>query len=151
MKLIIAILIPLCLGALAGYATTQNIPTWYAFLSKPNFTPPNYLFGPVWTSLYIMMGIASYLIWKSNNLLKKRALILYIVQLTLNFSWSFVFFYFHQLGGAMIVIVLMWLFILFTIISFFKINKISAYLLIPYLLWVSYASALNYAVWQMNE
>jgi translocator protein len=150
MKLLVSILLPLALGSIAGFATTQNIPTWYAFLNKPFFTPPNYLFGPVWTSLFIMMGIASYLIWKTNHENKKRALLIYSIQLALNFSWSFVFFQFHALGTAFIVIIAMWLAILTTIIFFSKINKIAAWLLVPYILWVSYASALNFAVWQMN-
>jgi translocator protein len=151
MKLIISILIPLALGGIAGYATSQNIPTWYVTLNKPFFTPPNYLFGPIWTSLFIMMGIACYLIWKSQHENKSKALTIYVIQLTLNFSWSFVFFQFHQLALAFAVIICMWLSILTTILFFRKINKVAAWLLIPYILWVSYASALNFAVWQMNS
>jgi translocator protein len=150
MKLVISILIPLALGGIAGYATSQNILTWYVTLNKPFFTPPNYLFGPVWTSLFIMMGIACYLIWQSTHESKNKALTIYVIQLALNFSWSFVFFQFHQLGLAFIIIVCMWLSIFTTIVFFRKINNIAAWLLIPYILWVSYASALNFAVWQMN-
>jgi translocator protein len=150
MKLVISILIPLALGGIAGYATSQNILTWYVTLNKPFFTPPNYLFGPVWTSLFIMMGIACYLIWQSTHESKNKALTIYAIQLALNFSWSFVFFQFHQLGLAFIIIVCMWLSIFTTIVFFRKINNIAAWLLIPYILWVSYASALNFAVWQMN-
>jgi translocator protein len=150
MKLLVSVLIPLILGGIAGFATTQNIPNWYVFLNKPFFTPPNYLFGPVWTSLFIMMGMACYLIWKSTHQNKNKALTIYSIQLALNFSWSFVFFQFHALGAAFIVIIAMWLTILATIILFSKINKTAAWLLIPYILWVSYASALNFAVWQMN-
>jgi translocator protein len=150
MKLIISILIPLAIGAVAGYATTQNIPNWYVYLNKPFFTPPNYLFGPVWTCLYIMMGIACYLIWRSKHIFQKKALVLYSIQLMFNFSWSFVFFQFHALGFAFIIIVLMWLSILLTILQFYKIQQWAAWLLLPYLLWVSYASVLNFAVWQLN-
>jgi translocator protein len=150
MKLFISVFIPLTLGAIAGYATSQNILTWYVRLNKPFFTPPNYLFGPVWTSLFIMMGIACYLVWRSVHEDKIKALTIYGIQLGLNFSWSFVFFHFHQLGLAFAVIICMWLFILATILFFRKINKIAALLLIPYILWVTYASALNLAVWQMN-
>ncbi len=151
-KLIIAVLIPLAVGSLAGYFTASSVNGWYTTLVKPSFNPPNWLFAPVWTSLYIMMGIAFYLIWKkeANDVVKSTAVTLYIVQLALNFLWSFVFFYAQQPGWALVNIILMWIFIFLTILWFGKISSLSAWLLVPYICWVSFATVLNYAIWKLN-
>jgi translocator protein len=153
MKLIISILLPLLVGGVSGFATAKNIPTWYVTLNKPWFNPPNYLFGPVWTTLYIMMGIALYLIWKNETTShwKQKALIIFGVQLALNFAWSFLFFQFHWLGIALFEIVFMWVAIFLTILVFAKVNTIAAWLLVPYITWVSFASVLNFYIWKLNS
>lgn len=150
-KLILCILIPLSIGAIGGIATATSINTWYMSLNKPSFNPPNYLFGPVWTMLYILMGISFYLILQSpKNELRKKVIIVFCVQLFLNFWWSFLFFKFQLLGIAFIEILMIWLSIIAMIILFLKINKTASYLQIPYLLWVSFASVLNGAIWLLN-
>jgi len=150
LKAILSITICLAVGGISGYITADAIPDWYVNINKPSFNPPNWLFGPVWTTLYIMMGIAFFLIWKSHSPLKHKAMLIFSVQLILNFFWSILFFNFHLLGIALIEILCMWLFILLSIISFYPVSKVAAYLLIPYLLWVSFASVLNFAIWQLN-
>jgi tryptophan-rich sensory protein len=138
-------------GALGGIVTAQEIKTWYLFLNKPSFNPPNYLFGPVWTLLYLLMGISLFLILKKDaTAAKKQSLTLFFVQFALNFCWSFIFFKYHLIGWAFAEIVLMWIFILLTIRSFNKINKTAAWLLVPYIAWVSFASVLNFAIWKLN-
>lgn len=151
-KLIIAVLIPLAVGSLAGYFTASSVNGWYTTLVKPSFNPPNWLFAPVWTSLYIMMGIALFLVWNSGAAedVKRTAVSLFIVQLVLNFLWSFVFFYAQQPGWALVNIILMWIFIFLTILWFGKISSLSAWLLVPYICWVSFATVLNYAIWKLN-
>ncbi|MBA3681635.1 MAG: tryptophan-rich sensory protein [Bacteroidetes bacterium] len=151
LKLIICILIPLAIGGISGLATATSINTWFVELHKPFFNPPNYLFGPVWTILYILMGISLYLIIQTPKVYaRKRAIVIFGVQLFLNFCWSFLFFKFHLLGIAFIEIILIWLSIITMIYLFKKINKTAAYLQIPYLLWVSFASVLNGAIWYLN-
>jgi benzodiazapine receptor len=152
MKLLISISIPLLVGAIAGFFTSSGVNTWYAVANKPSFNPPNWIFAPVWTILYIMMGIALYLVWKTEaeKAVKQTALILFAVQLTFNFFWSFIFFYAKQPGWAFIEILVMWLMILFTILWFRKVAPIAALLLVPYICWVSFASVLNFYIWKLN-
>lgn len=153
LKVILSVVFCMLVGAIGAFFTTPAIPTWYAYLNKPFFSPPNWLFGPVWTILYILMGISFYLIWdstkKGKN--KKEALGNFYVQLILNFIWSPIFFGMKNLGLAFVVIVLMWMFILRTIQSFAKLNKKASYLLYPYIAWVSFASILNLSVWILNR
>lgn len=152
MKLFLSILIPLLTGSVAGLFTTKGVNGWYAAAQKPWFNPPNWLFAPVWTTLYILMGIALYLVWKSGveRKIKKTAIILFVIQLVLNFAWSFIFFSLQQTGWALAELVLMWLAILFTILQFGKISSAAAWLLVPYISWVSFAGVLNYAIWSLN-
>jgi translocator protein len=152
MKLFIAILIPLLVGGSAGFFTSSGVNGWYAAANKPWFNPPNWLFAPVWTCLYIMMGIALFLIWKSSadKTVKQTAIILFAVQLTLNFFWSFIFFKTQQLGWAFAEIIALCVMILLTILWFGKISSTAAWLLVPYISWVSFASVLNYALWKLN-
>lgn len=152
MKLIISILIPLITGSIAGFFTTKGVDGWYAAAIKPSFNPPNWIFAPVWTALYILMGIALYLIWKSEaeKNIKQTALILFAVQLLLNFFWSFIFFSLQQTGWAFVEIIVMWLAIFFTILWFGKISSTAAWLLVPYISWVSFASLLNFYIWKLN-
>jgi len=152
MKLIISILIPLLVGAVAGYFTSSGVDGWYAVANKPSFNPPDWIFAPVWTTLYIMMGIALFLVWRSDadKTIKQTAIVLFTIQLALNFFWSFIFFTLQQTGWAFAEIILMWLMILLTIIWFGKISKPAAWLLVPYICWVSFASVLNYYICQLN-
>jgi tryptophan-rich sensory protein len=152
-KLIISIAIPLIIGGSSGFFTTAEIPGWYQTINKPSWNPPSWIFGPVWTTLYILMGIALFLIWRSdsNPEFKRTAIMLFAIQLVLNFFWSFIFFKQHQIGLALVEIIAMWLFILLTIFSFAKINNLAAWLLVPYISWVSFASILNYTIWKLNS
>ena len=152
MKLIISIAIPLMVGAIAGFFTSSGVNSWYAIANKPPFNPPNWLFAPVWTALYLMMGIALFLVWSkdANEAIKKTAIILFSLQLLLNFAWSFIFFYEHQPGWAFVEIIAMWIMILFTIVYFGKISSLAAWLLVPYISWVSFAALLNFYIWRLN-
>jgi translocator protein len=152
-KLIIAIAIPLAIGALGSYFTMPAVNGWYQTINKPSWNPPNWIFAPVWTTLYVLMGIAFYLVWKSgnNSTTKRIAISFFIVQLALNSLWSVIFFNQRQLGWAFAEIILLWLFILFTIFAFANINKTAAWLLVPYISWVSFATILNYTIWQLNK
>ncbi|PJE69303.1 TspO protein [Candidatus Shapirobacteria bacterium CG10_big_fil_rev_8_21_14_0_10_38_14] len=151
-KLIISVLVCLSAGFIGSFFTTPSIPTWYATLNKPSFNPPNWLFGPVWTTLFILMGIAAFLIWRKGLKKKvvKNALIIFLLQLIFNTLWSFLFFKFHSPFWTLIDIVVLWVLILLVLIKFWKINKVAGILLIPYLLWVSFASFLNYTIYQLN-
>ena len=150
-KLVISIMITVGLGSLGGIFTVAEIPNWYAGLNKPFFNPPNWLFGPVWTLLYLLMGISFYLIWKlSSSEERTRAIWLFSIQFVLNFFWSIIFFKYHLLGWAFVEIMAMWVFILLTILQFKQLSNWAAYLLMPYLLWVSFATILNASIWWLN-
>ncbi len=149
--LIFAIALPVVLGGVAGAITSQAIPEWYSTLNKPSFNPPSWLFGPVWTALYILMGYSSYLIWQSPVSQKRTlALRIYAIHLVFNIAWSFIFFYFQSIGLALIEIIVLWGMILWMIIVFRKVNPFAANLNITYLLWVSFATVLNAAIWWLN-
>ncbi len=152
MKLVVSILIPVLVGAISGYFTSSGVNGWYAIASKPWFNPPNWIFAPVWSMLYVLMGIAFFLVWKSGapKDIKQTAIILFAVQLVLNFFWSIIFFKMQQPGWAFAEIILMWVMILLTILWFGKINSAAAWLLVPYISWVSFASVLNYSIWRLN-
>jgi tryptophan-rich sensory protein len=151
MKLFYSLLITLGVGFVSGFATASSIGDWYAQLNKPSFNPPNWIFAPVWTLLYIMMGISLSMIWtKPPSLYKSNALWLFFIQLFLNFCWSFLFFNFHKIGLALVDISLLWIFIVLTIIAFSKLDKIVAWLLVPYICWVSFATILNAAIYRLN-
>jgi len=143
----------LCLGAgiLGSFFTTSSIQIWYATLIKPPFSPPNWIFGPVWTTLYVLMGISLYLVWISKSRLKQKAIYIFLLQLVLNALWSVVFFGLHNPALALIEIVSLWISISITILVFQKISKPASYLLYPYLVWVSIASILNYSIWILNK
>jgi translocator protein len=124
---------------------------WYAQLQKPAWNPPNWIFGPVWTTLYALMGVSAWLVWRPRGFAAVRgALSLFLVQLALNALWTPVFFGLHLLGGGFLVIVLLWLAIIATIRAFARVNRVAAVLLVPYLLWVSFASVLNLTLWRLN-
>ena len=152
-KLIISVALPLAVGAVGSYFTIPEISGWYQTINKPSWNPPNWIFGPVWTTLYVLMGIALYLVWKTPNSIgnKTIAVSFFIIQLGLNFFWSVIFFSLHQPGWALVEIILLWIFILLTIFSFSSIHKTASWLLVPYVCWVSFAMILNYAIWQLNK
>jgi len=152
LKLIVSLILPLAIGAFAGIFTMDAIPGWYETLNKPSFNPPNWVFSPVWTTLYLLMGISLFLIWKqSANKGRNRAILVFMIQLILNFGWSFLFFYYHQIGLALVEIVLLWLSIISMILLFYRIKPLAAYFNIPYLLWVTFATILNAAYYYLNS
>jgi benzodiazapine receptor len=151
LKLIVSVVISQAAGAIGSLFTVQNIPTWYAGLNKPSFNPPNYLFGPVWITLYFMMGVAFFLVWKNSGKFDiKVPAILFIVQLVLNALWSILFFGMKNPMLGFFEIIILWVFIVLCVIKFYPVSKIAAWLLIPYLLWVSFASVLNFKLWMLN-
>jgi benzodiazapine receptor len=124
---------------------------WYASLAKPAWTPPNYVFAPVWTILYLLMGVAAWLVWRERLFADVTIpLTLFFVQLVLNTLWSYLFFGRHQIGLAALEIVVLWIVILLTIISFWWVRRAAAALLVPYLLWVGFAAVLNFQLWRLN-
>ena len=148
----ISIAIPVGVGAVAGYFTATGVDNWYRTIEKPGWNPPDGVFAPVWTTLYIMMGIAFYLIWKSSgpHNQKRRAMVLWGIQLLLNAFWSFLFFNLHTIGLALAEIIVLWLAILFTIFAFARVDKRAAWLMVPYISWVSFATILTYTIWKLN-
>jgi benzodiazapine receptor len=143
-------MLSLIVGGLSGYFTASNIATWYVTLNKPFFNPPNYLFGPVWTVLYLMMGISLGMIINAKHSNKNKSLIIFSIQLVLNFFWSVIFFSLQSPGWAAIEIIALWLSIIYMIRNFYKINKWAGWLQIPYLLWVTFASVLNISIYVLN-
>ena len=149
---IIFILISQAAGIVGSVFTTSKIPTWYAGLNKPFFNPPGWIFGPVWITLYTMMGVASYFVWqkRGENPLANTALIIFFVHLIFNALWSILFFGLQNPMWAFLEIIILLVMIIVLVILFYKIDKRAAYLLIPYLLWVSFASVLNFSIWRLN-
>lgn len=150
-KLLAFIVLCELVGVLGSVSTISAIPTWYVGLTKPFFSPPNYLFGPVWTILYALMGISIFRILELKKKKVVEAANLFWIQLFLNGIWTPIFFGSKQLFFAFIVIVFMWVYILKTIRAFAKIDKLSSYLLYPYLAWVSFATLLNFSIWFLNR
>jgi tryptophan-rich sensory protein len=151
LKLIIAILLPMLVGGFSGFLTANSINGWYTTLIQPSFNPPNWVFGPVWTTLYLIMGISLYRIWSlpvSEE--RNKAIGIFALQMTLNFFWSLIFFKWHLIGLALAEIILMWFMIATMIHHFRKLDAAAGYMNIPYLLWVSFASVLNGAYYFLN-
>ena len=144
-KLFVSVFTCLSVGILGSFFTNPNISSWYQYLNKPSFSPPNWLFAPVWTILYILMGISVSLIWQ-----KKKPIKLFFIHLFLNFLWSVIFFGLRSPMFAFFEITILWILIFTLIKNYWKINKTASILLWPYLAWVSFASILNFAVWQLN-
>jgi tryptophan-rich sensory protein len=149
----LAVSIGICLavGGLGAVATTPQIPAWYAQLRKPSWTPPDRVFGPVWTSLYVLMGFAAWLVWRHQPMDVTLALMLFGIQLALNLAWSFVFFAAHAVGWALVEVVALWMAVAATIWAFAPISTVAAWLLAPYLAWITYAASLNAAIWRLNR
>jgi len=147
-KLLISILIPFIASAIGGFFTSTSVSDWYLELVKPSFNPPSWIFGPVWTVLFFLMGISLFLIWKDKH--DWKAFFIFGLQLFLNVLWSAFFFGLQNITLALIEIFILWIAILFTIISFYRINKTAAYLLLPYIIWVSFAIILNFNIYLLN-
>lgn len=151
-KLIIAVLIVELAGVISSFFSTSSISNWYPTLVKPALNPPNWVFTPVWTTLYALMGVAAFLIWR-HGLRQRRtrvALTIFSAQLILNVIWFIIFFGFQNPFLAFIEIIVLWLAIVWTIFSFYKISRLAACLLMPYILWVSFVAYLNYSIWLLN-
>lgn len=151
-RLTISLLLPQLAGIIGSLFTTSSMPTWYVNLNKPSFNPPNWIFGPVWITLYILMGISVYLVWQEveKNKESEKATNLFWIHLIFNASWSIIFFGLKNPALAFIDIIIILVFIIILMVKFWKINKYSTYLLVPYLLWVSFATVLNYSIWVLN-
>lgn len=151
-KLIIAIALSELAGIIGSIFTISAIPNWYATLARPALNPPSWIFGPVWTTLYVLMGIATFLVWKKGWGQKnvQKALSVFGFQLVLNALWSIIFFGLHSPSWAFVDIVAMWFTIVWTMILFYKISKPAMWLLVPYILWVSFAGYLNFMIWILN-
>jgi benzodiazapine receptor len=152
LKLVASIILCQLAGLIGSLATVPSIPTWYESLKKPSFNPPNWIFGPVWTGLYTLMGISLFMVWqkRADHPQVKTALFFFFIQLILNALWSVAFFGLRSPLLGLIDIVLLWIAILLTIKSFFGISKTAALLLLPYILWVSFAVLLNFSLWILN-
>jgi translocator protein len=152
-KLLISLATCLGAGGVGAVFTTKSIGSWYVMLEKPFFTPPSWVFAPVWTVLYIMMGVAVYLVWNKGCQTGKYnlACLLFGIQLVLNIGWSTIFFGFRSIIGGLVVIGSLWLAIAGMIWQFSKVSRVAAWLLTPYLVWVSFAWVLNYCFWRLNK
>ena len=152
-SLVVAVAISLVVGGLGGIATSSSVATWYQDLNKPPWNPPGWVFGPVWTLLYILMGVALWLVWRSgwDSPEGRMALILFGVQLLFNLLWSLIFFGLRKPGWALLEIGLLWVLILATLVQFYRLRPEAGLLLVPYQLWVTFATALNAAIWWLNR
>ncbi|MEI9996154.1 MAG: TspO/MBR family protein [Rhizomicrobium sp.] len=136
-------------GAVAGIVTAPEVTGWYATLTKPSFNPPNWVFGPVWTLLYLMMAVAAWRVWRVAGG-RSRPLALFYVQLAFNLAWSFLFFRAHATGAALIEICVLLILLFWTAASFARYDRIATWLMVPYIAWVSFAAMLNAAIWELN-
>ena len=148
----INVLIPFIFAGLGGLITVKSVNTWYTTIQKPSFNPPNWLFGPVWSTLFLLIGISSYLIWRKREQIAHfpRTVAIYFIQLILNLGWSFLFFYSHLIGAALMEIIALLISIIVNAIVFYKIDKTAGLLFIPYFLWVSFAAFLTYNIFILN-
>jgi len=153
LRLIISLSVPLLVGGTAGWATAQGVRDWYPALIKPPFNPPAWVFGPVWTLLYVLMGVAFFLVWRrvSVSATARGAMAGYGIQLFLNFVWSFLFFWAEAPGWALLEILLLWLALAWTVVRFFRESRWAGWLMMPYLAWVTFASVLNASIWFLNR
>ncbi len=149
-SLIVSLLIPLAVGSISGFLSMESMKI-YKTLNQPSFAPPSFLFPIVWSILYILMGISSYIVYESNSLLKNKALKVYAIQLLMNFIWPLIFFNAQMYLFSFIWLLAIWCLVLFMIILFSKIKPISGYIQIPYLLWLTFAAYLNLGVYFLNK
>ena len=153
-RIVLLVIICLAVGYFSGAVTRSAIADWYPTLIKPSFNPPNWIFAPVWSMLYVMMGVAAGLVWdrmEQESEVVKKALLFFAIQLGLNALWSYLFFGLRNPMLAGLEIIVLWLMIYETYIQFSKINKIAGYLLVPYIAWVSFAAILNASIWWLNK
>lgn len=152
-QLILAVTVPLAVGGLSGFATAGGVTSWYPTLAKPSFNPPAWVFGPTWTVLYILMGVALFLVWRQGLDTQgvRLALIVFGVQLMLNGLWSIIFFRMQSPGWAFAEIILLWIAIIATLWAFWRVLPAAGWLLVPYLAWVSFAGVLNGSIWFLNR
>jgi tryptophan-rich sensory protein len=175
LKLLVSIIICELAGVVGSFFTVSQISRWYSGLNKPFFNPPSWIFAPVWTTIFILMGISLYLVWirkwePSNNIKlnndkpwnklsqkfyngswqKANIIIIFAIQLLLNILWSVIFFGAHYTGLAFFELLMLWLAIFFTMINFYRVSKVAALLLLPYILWVTFAGFLNFFIWVIN-
>jgi benzodiazapine receptor len=153
-KILLCVTTCIGVGYLSGMATQSSVTTWFPTLIKPSFNPPSWVFAPVWSLLYTMMGVAAGLVWNRIDCEKeavKKALVFFVIQLALNALWSILFFGIRNPFLAFIEIILLWLMIYETYVQFGKIDKIAGYLFVPYILWVSFAAVLNGSIWWLNR
>lgn len=152
-KFLVCIIASFAAGGIGSLFTFKAIPTWYAGLKKPRYTPPNWVFGPVWTTLYVLMAISVFLVWQEGLTTGYTVLafILFWLQLSINALWSVIFFGFRLKGGGVITIIVLWFLILATIVASFPVSSWAGVLLIPYIAWVSIAVYLNIGVWWLNK
>lgn len=150
-KIGIASTMCLVLGTASGLLTVTGVTSWYATIQKPSWNPPNWLFGPVWSILYLLMGASFAIAWHKGGELGKNMMRWFLVQFLLNLAWSPVFFYFHDIGLALTIIVLMWIAILITIFAAGRVKPLAAWLLVPYISWVSFAMILNSTIYVLNS
>ena len=148
LKLLTSIIICELAGVIGAVYTTPAIGLWYKDLNKPSFNPPNWIFGPVWTTLFILMGVSFYLVWSKK--ITVNLVVIFATQLVFNILWSVIFFTAHSPSVAFFVLLMLWFAIAFTIINFYRVSKLAAWLLLPYILWVSFAGILNYFIWILN-
>ncbi len=141
----------LAAGGLGSIPTAKGVCEWYPTLRKPPGTPPSWVFGPVWTALYVLMAVSAWLVWRQYGWGAQPALLIFFAQLALNLAWSGIFFGARLPGFALVEIVILWLSILFTAFIFFRLDAPAAYLLVPYLVWVTYAAYLNLGIWVLNR
>lgn len=144
------ILLCLAVGGLGGYASSDAIDGWYRTIAKPSWNPPDWVFGPVWTVLYIMMAVAAWLVWREGGR-RHPALTLFFIQLGLNFAWTWLFFNMQSPGLALIEVAFLWTGVLLTMLAFFGRSRTAGWLFVPYLAWVSFAAVLNAAIWLLNR
>ncbi|MGB8657762.1 MAG: TspO/MBR family protein [Candidatus Zixiibacteriota bacterium] len=153
LKLAASIIVCQLAGFVGSIFTASSVSTWYRTLRKPSFTPPDWIFSPVWITLFVLMGVSAFLVWRKGLHLPevKRARIIFCVQLAFNVLWSIAFFGGKSPLAGLVMIAFLWLAILFTILSFLKLSSLAGLLLVPYLLWVSFAARLNLAIWNLNR
>jgi benzodiazapine receptor len=152
-QIVIACLIPFIGGTIVSLTTMGNMEPWYSLIRKPEWNPPNWIFGPVWTALYIMMGYASFRVYDEGDGFRGAArwpIIIYLVHLVINLTWTPVFFYYHLLGAATIHILCVLVSLSITAVLFYRIDKLAGYLFIPYFAWVAFASYLCFTIWHLN-
>ena len=148
--LVVSVLVVGGVAALGGMFSRPG--EWYANLEKPGFTPPSWVFGPAWTTLYCLMAIAAWLVWRERKTVKVApALAMFLLQLLINGAWSPLFFGAHQIAAALITILVLDIAVVMTIVRFWRVRPLAGLLLVPYLLWIGFATALNFSIWQLNS